>query len=109
MGVRDAAFRELISKSFKRGMLEKSFSSWAARAFCVPKPGAKWRLVIDYRYLISQIADEAFPLPVIENLFLEQSGNAIWSIFDLEDGFHQMVLQPESRPLTAFVTLWGLF
>ena len=72
-------------------MLGKSFSSWAARAFCVPKPGGKWRLVINYCYLNSQIADEAFPLPVIEDLFLEQSGNAIWSIFDSEDGFHQMV------------------
>ena len=107
--VRDAAFRELISKVFERGLLEKSFSSWAPRAFCVPKPGGKWRLVIDYPYLNSQIADEAFPLPVIEDLFLEQSGNAIWSIFDLEDGFHQMVLEAESRPLTAFVTPWGLF
>ena len=68
VGVRDAAFRESISKFFERGMLEKLFSSWAARAFCVPKPGGKWRLVIDYRHLNSQIADEAFPLPVIEDL-----------------------------------------
>ena len=109
VGVRDAPFLELISKFFERGMLEKSASSWAATAFCVPKLGGKWRLVINYRYLNSQIADEAFPLPVIDDLLLEQSKNAIWSIFDLEDGFHQMVLEPESGPLTAFVTLWGLF
>ena len=107
VGVRDAAFRELISQFFERGMLEKLFSSWAARAFCLPRPGGKWRLVIDYRYLNSQIADEAFPLPVIEDLFLEQSKNAIWCIFDLEERFHQMVLGPGSRPLTAFVTTWG--
>ena len=109
VGVRDAAFHELISKPFERSMLEKSFSSWAARPFCVPKPGGKWRLFIDYRYLNSQLSDEACPLPVIEDPFLGQSKNAIRSIFDLEDGFHQMVLEPESRPLTAFVTLWGLF
>ena len=54
-------------------MLEKSFSSRAAGPFCLPKLGGKWRLVIDYRYLNSQIADEAFPLPVIEDLFLKQS------------------------------------
>ena len=73
VGVRDAAFRELISNFFERGMFEKSFSSWAARAFCVPKPGGKRQLVMDYRYLNSQIANRAFPLPVIEDLFLEQS------------------------------------
>ena len=109
VGVPDAAFRELISKFFERGMLEKIFSRWAARAFCVPKWGGKWRLVIDYRYLNSQTADEAFPLPVIEDLFLERFKNTIWSIFHFEDGFHQTVLEPESRPLTAFVTPWGLF
>ena len=109
VGVRDAAFRKLISKISERGVLEKSFSSSAARAFCVPKPGGKWRLVIDYRYLNLQIADEAFPLPVIEDLFLEQSKNAIWSISDSEDWFQQMVLEPESRPVTAFATPWGLF
>ena len=51
VGVRDVAFRELIAKFFKRGMLERSHSAWAARAFCVPKLGGKWRLVINYRYL----------------------------------------------------------
>ena len=51
VGVRDAAFRELIAKCFKRGMLERSHSAWVARAFCVPKPGGKWQLVIDYPYL----------------------------------------------------------
>ena len=63
-------------------MLKKSFSSQAAIAFCVPKPGGKWRLVIDHRYLNSQIVDEAFPLPVNEDLFFEQFKNAIGFIFD---------------------------
>ena len=69
VGVRDAAFRELIAKFFKRGMLGRSHSVWAARAFCVPKPGGKWRLLIDYRHLNSQIDDEQHPLPVIDDVF----------------------------------------
>ena len=109
VGLRDAAFHELITKFSQRGMLEPSSSVWAARAFCVPKPGGKWRLVIDYRYLNSQIDDEQFPLPVIDDMFLKQSKNAIWSIFDLEDGFNQMHLDEAFRPLTALVTPWGLF
>ena len=109
VGVRDAAFRDLIAKFFKRGMLERSHSAWAARAFCVPKPGGKWRLVIDYGYLNSQIDGEQYPLPVIDDIFLKQAKNAIWSIFNLEDGFHQMHLADSSRPYTAFVTPWGLY
>ena len=109
MGVRDAAFHELISKFLERCMLRKSFSSLAATAFCVPKPRGNWQLAMDHRYLILQIVDEAFPLPVIEELFLDESKSAICSIFNLENGFHQMILEPESRGPTAFVTLWGLF
>ena len=40
---------------------------------------------------------------------VHQSGNALWSVFDLEDGFHQMHLHPDSQPLTVFVTPWGLY
>ena len=87
VGVRDAAFRELIAKFFNRGMSERSHSAWAARAFCVPKPGGKWRLVINYRYVNSQIDGEQYPLPVIDDIFLKQAKNAIWSICHLEHGF----------------------
>ena len=109
-GLREAAFRFLIHKFEPRGMLKTSESEWGARAFIVPRPGVnKWRLVIDYRYLNTCICNDAHPLPVIEDIGAQQSGNALWSVFDLEFGFHQMHLHPNSQPLTAFVTLWGLY
>ena len=109
-GLREAAFRALIQKFESRGMLKTSGSEWGARAFIVPKPGVnKWRPVIDYRYLNTCIADDAHPLPVIEDMVARQSGNALWSVFDLEDGFHKMHLHPDSQPLTAFATPWGLY
>ena len=45
----------------------------------------------------------------LRTCFLEQSKNAIWSILDLANGFHKMVMEPESKPLTAFVMPLGLF
>ena len=68
-----------------------------------------WRLVIDYRYLNSQSTDDSFPLPVIEDLITGQAPNNIWSLFDLQDGFHQMHLHPDCQVLTAFVTPWGVY
>ena len=76
-GIRDAAFRELVNKFIARGFLQKSDSVWGARAFVVPKPGGKWRLVIDYRHLNSQVSDDPFPLPVIEDMILSQGKNAL--------------------------------
>ena len=110
-GLRQAASRWLIHRIESRAILRyTSESEWGARAFIVPKPGVnKWPLVIDYRYLNTYISDDAQPLPVIEDMVARQSGNVLWFVFDLEDGFHQMHLQPDSQPLTAFVTPWGLY
>lgn len=114
LGEREAALREIIEKFKERGWIRPSLSEWAAQAFVVPKPSKPgqpkaWRLVVDYRYLNSQSKDDPFPLPLIEALIGKQSANHIWSIFDLEDGFHQMHLDEESSHLTAFVTPWGVF
>ena len=50
-------------------------TSWVSRAFLVPKPNGKWRLVIDYRWLNSQLKGEHFPIPVIEDQLAKQKGN----------------------------------
>ena len=93
VGLRAAAFKALLDKFQSRGMLQDAVNpQWISRAFVVPKPGGKWRLVIDYRHLNSQIKDFTFPLPYIEDKTLEEGKNFICSIFDLEDGFHQMLL-----------------
>ena len=69
----------------------------------VPKPGGKWRLVIDYRHLNDNIENITYPIPIIEDRIVEEGKNALWSIFDLEDGFHQMPLSPDSRHLPSFI------
>lgn len=111
VGLRAAAFQALVDKFKSRGMLREAQGDpqWISRAFVVPKPGGKWRLVIDYRHLNSQIKDIIFPLPVIEDKILGEGKNVLWSIFDLEDGFHQMPLTEESKKYTAFMTPWGVY
>ena len=93
-----------------KGRIVRSHSAWVATWFLVPKPGTdKWRLVIDYRYLNSCLEGHEFPLPVIEDLFQGQAGNHPWTLLDLEDGFHQMLLLEECRHLTAFCIPAGTF
>ena len=108
-GIRDAAFRLVVNKVIARGFLQKSDSVWGARAFVVPEPGRKWRLVIDYRHLNSEVSDDPFLLPVIEDMILSQVKNALWSVFDLDEWFHKMHLAPEIRQYTAILTPWGLY
>jgi len=114
LGEREIALKAIVDKYLQRGWIRPSKSEWAAQAFVVPKPETadhqkQWRMVVDYRYLNSQTKDDPFPLPLIENLIGKQAENRLWSIFDLEDGFHQMHLDEKSWHLTAFVTPWGTF
>ena len=110
VGLSAAAFKAVLDKCQSRGMLQKAVNlQWITQSFVVPKPREKWRLVIDYRHLNSQIKDFTFPLPYIEDKHLEEGKNVIWSIFDLEDGFHQMPFAESSREYTTFMTPWGVY
>ena len=96
VGEREKALCDKIVKFEDRGMLRDANRQpqWVARAFLVPKPGRNsWRLV---------------PLPVIEDQFANQEGNFIFSIIDLEDGFHPMHLEESSKHLTALCTPFGI-
>ena len=108
LGEKEEAFRKLIQKFLDRDWIEQSDSEWGSQAFLVSKPSAAdpWRMVVDYRYVNTVTKDFPYPLPLIEDLICKEAQNRIWSIFDLESGFHQMHLAPESRAVTAFVTPW---
>ena len=110
VGLREEAMREKIKEFQEKGWIVPSQSHWVSRGFLVPKPGTnKWRLVIDYRYVNTQLRGCEFPLPVIEDLFVKQAGNQLWTLLDLEDGFRQMPLSECSRQYTAFCTPFGVF
>ena len=112
IGLREKRLREKVQEFENRGYLNEvdpNGTEWVSRAFLVPKPNGKWRLVIDYRWLNSQLKGQNFPLPVIEDQLAKQQGNFIWTLVDVEDGFHQMRLAPSSLPLTAFITFFGVF
>ena len=66
-------------------------------------------MVVDYRHLNQMTEDDCHPIPNIEDMISAESLNSLWSIFDLEDGFHQMHLSPEASTLFSFLTPWGPF
>jgi hypothetical protein len=109
LGEKEKALQALIKKFKDRHWIEETNSEWGSQAFLVGKPTVAdaWRMVVDYRYVNTVTKDFPYPLPLIEDLICKESHNRLWSIFDLETGFHQMHLDEASRPVTAFVTPWG--
>ena len=110
VGLREEAMGEKIKEFQEKGWIVPSQSHWVSRGFLVPKLGTnKWRLVIDYWYVNTQLRGCEFPLPVIEDLFVKQAGTQLWTLLDLEDRFHQIPLSQCSRQSTALRTLFRVF
>ena len=59
-------------------------------------------MVIDFRQVNKDTDQDAYPLPVIDDI-LDQLGQAkLFSAFDMSAGFHQIPMQEESKKYTAF-------
>uniref|UniRef100_A0A1B6EN58 RNA-directed DNA polymerase n=2 Tax=Cuerna arida TaxID=1464854 RepID=A0A1B6EN58_9HEMI len=101
--------RGIIDELLKNGVIEPSCSSYASPAFLVPKPNGKSRMVLDYRKLNAKIEIDSVPLPDLHSAFDWFGKAKFFSIFDLNQAYHQIPLKPESRPLTAFCVPWNLY
>ena len=67
----------------------------------------KWRMVIDYRALNEKTISDAYPLPNITDILDQLGGAKYFSTLDLASGFHQIPMDPEPKPKTAFSTSFG--
>lgn len=84
-------------------------SLWSSPFTCVWKKGTdKVRSTLDLRYLNSQIVEQKYPLPNIEQFLQRFHGKDLFTTVDLSMAYHQLPLHPDSRELTAFQTPKGM-
>jgi hypothetical protein len=98
-----------IDKLLKNKIIRHSNSPYNSPIWVVPKKAdasgkRKIRMVIDYRKLNNETIDDKFPLPNIEDLFGKIGRANYFSAIDLASGFHQIELEEDSIPKTAFST-----
>ena len=94
---------ELVSKGFVR----PSTSPWGAPVLFVKKNDRSFRLCIDYRELNKVTIRNHYPLPRIDDLSDQLQGAKVFSKIDLRSGYHQLKIQSEDVPKTAFKTRYG--
>ena len=77
----------------------------------VPKPKQPGgiRLCVDMRKANKAISRERHLLPTFDEVIHDLNGATVFSKLDLNQGYHQLLLHPDSRHITTFSTHIGLF
>lgn len=92
------------------GLIVPSVSEWASPVFYVPKDGGtSKRLVCDYRALNRLIKRNNTSLPHISELLARLTKAKWFTKIDLKSSYHQVLVRPEDREKTAFITPLGHF
>ncbi len=87
----------------KLNIIKKSTSDFTSAAFPILKRNGEIRLVVDYRNLNLLTQKTNYPLPNMQDLLTTFRGSAYFSSLDLQQGYYQIVMAPESRKFTSFI------
>lgn len=100
-----------VKDMLRNDLIEHSYSPYNSPLLLVPKKGTgdvkRWRVVVDFRNINKKVISDTFPLPRIDEILDELGRARFFSILDLRSGFHQIDIEDESRPITAFSTNSG--
>ncbi|KAI3794647.1 hypothetical protein L1987_37280 [Smallanthus sonchifolius] len=98
-----------LQELFDKGFIHPSHSPWGAPVLFVKKKVGSFRMCIDYRELNKLTIKNRYPLPRIDDLFDQLQGSIYFSKIDLRSGYHQLRVQEEDIPKTAFRTRYGYY
>lgn len=101
--------KEYLEDLLNRGWITKSKSHYSSPIVCVRKKDGGLRLCCDYRELNRKSIPDRHPIPRIQDMLNTLIGSSWFSVLDQGKAYHQGFLEETSRPLTAFITPWGLY
>ncbi|KAL6468437.1 hypothetical protein MHYP_G00241140 [Metynnis hypsauchen] len=101
--------KQYLEDLLNRGWIKKSRSHYSSPIVCVRKKDGSLRLCCDYRALNQKSLPDRHPIPRIQDMLNSLHGSAWFSVLDQGKAYHQGFLEENSRPLTAFITPWGLY
>ncbi|GJS80213.1 putative reverse transcriptase domain-containing protein [Tanacetum coccineum] len=84
-------------------------SPWGASVLFGKKKDGSFRMCIDYRELNKLTVKNRYPLPRIDDLFDQLQRSQFFLKIDLRSGYHQLRVQEDDIPKTAFRTRYGHF
>jgi hypothetical protein len=99
-----------VEKLLKVQFIEEVYyPDWLANVVLVKKSNGKWRMCVDFTDLNKACPKDSFSLPRIDALVDSTSGYKLLSFMDAFSGYNQILMHPEDREKTAFITDRGLY
>lgn len=93
-----------VDRLVRQGKVQEVHSpgAWNSPVFVVTDQSGKLRVVQDFRELNKRSQELLHPLPSLRAALNMAAGNRYYTVYDLSSGFHQMLIDEKSRPLTRF-------
>lgn len=88
---------------------EVRYPEWLANLVVVKKKNGKWRVCVDFTDLNKACPKDSYPLPNIDRLVESTAGNEMLTFMDAFSRYNQVMMHPNDREKTAFITDRGTY
>ncbi|XP_024010916.1 uncharacterized protein LOC112086238 [Eutrema salsugineum] len=104
------AVNDEVEHLLKAGSItEVKYPDWLANPVVVKKKNGKWRICVNFTDLNKACPKYSFPLPHIDRLVEATAGNELLSFMDAFSGYNQILMHPQDREKTSFITDRGIY
>ena len=104
-----ANLRDQLDKWLKDEVIEPSNSPWSSLLVPVMKKTGTIHWVLDFCAVNSVTAADSYSCPNISDILSSLGKSTFFSTLDASSAYNVIPVSPESRPITAFATVFGLF
>ncbi|XP_048605535.1 uncharacterized protein LOC125583040 [Brassica napus] len=107
---RSKAVNEEVDRLLGAGSIaEVHYPEWLANPVVVKKKNGKWRVCVDFTDLNKACLKDSYPLPNFDRLVESTAGNEMLTFMDAFSGYNQIMMHPDDREKTTFITERGTY
>jgi hypothetical protein len=100
---------ETLERETKAGRIRSSNAAYGSPMFFVAKKDGRHRMVVDYRRLNENTIPDAYPLPLISQIWNDLTKAKYYTKLDLTGAYQLLRMKEGHEHLTAFRTQYGMF